>query len=77
MVAIEFGTLGERIRALSFDRGTPEQVAAWREDMAESRANLVIEGMIPTKEEDAMFALMLDEGIPPALMSLIIREFYD
>ena len=30
---------------MTFERGTPEQVALWREDVAEARANLVIEDM--------------------------------
>ena len=46
----------------------------WREDMAESRANLVIEDMIPTPNEDAFFAMMLDEGVPPPLVSQILLK---
>lgn len=39
----------------------------WREDMAESRANLVIEDMVPTPNDDAFFDMMLDEGVSPPL----------
>jgi hypothetical protein len=76
MADIDLETLRGRIRSLSFERGTLEQIALWREDVAESRANLVIEDMTPTGDEDAMFALMLDEGVPPALMPSIILDLY-
>ena len=35
------------------------EVAMWQDDMADSRANLVIKNMIPTPNEDAFFAMML------------------
>ncbi len=76
MAHIDLETLRGRIRSMSFERGTPEQIVLWREDVAESRANLAIEDMTPTEDEDAMFALMLDEGVPPALMPSIILDFY-
>ncbi len=76
MAQIDLKTLRERIRQMDFERGTPEQIALWREDVAESRANLAIEGMTPTIDEDAMFALMLDEGVPPAVMPTIILSLY-
>ena len=66
----------ERIRQMDFQRGTPEQIALWREDVAEARANLAIEDMTPTIDEDAMFAMMLDEGVPPAVMPSIILSLY-
>jgi hypothetical protein len=76
MTQIDLQTLRERIRSMEFERGTPEQVALWREDIEESRANLVIEDMTPTANEDEMFAMMLDEGVPPALMPSIILSLY-
>jgi hypothetical protein len=76
MAQIDLEALRERIRQMDFERGSPEQVALWREDVAESRANLVIEDMTPTADEDAMFAMMLDEGVPPSLMSSIILSLY-
>ena len=76
MAQIDLEALRERIRQMDFERGTPEQIALWREDVAESRANLVIEDMTPTIDEDAMFAMMLDEGVPPALMPSIILSLY-
>jgi hypothetical protein len=76
MTQIDLQTLRERIRSMEFERGTPEQVALWREDIEESRANLVIEDMTPTANEDEMFAMMLDEGVPPSLMPSIILSLY-
>ncbi|PNU03557.1 hypothetical protein [Novosphingobium guangzhouense] len=76
MAMIDLEALRERIRAMDFERGTPDQIALWREDVADARANLVIENMTPSDDEDAMFALMLDEGVPPSLMSSIILGFY-
>src|SRR3546814_9668856 len=76
MAQIDIEALRERIRQMDFERGTPEQIALWREDVAESRANLVIEDMTPTIDEDAMFAMMLDEGVPPALKPSIILSLY-
>ncbi len=76
MADIDFATLRARIRSMDFERGTPEQVAAWRDDVAEARANLAIEDMTPTKDEDEMFSMMLDEGVPPAIMPSIILALY-
>jgi len=76
MAQIDLEMLRERIRQMDFERGSPEQVALWREDVAEARANLALEDMTPTIDEDAMFAMMLDEGVPPALMPAIILSLY-
>ncbi|RSV14814.1 hypothetical protein CA236_15790 [Sphingomonas sp. ABOLG] len=76
MAEIDLDTLRERIRSMDFQRGTPEQIALWREDVADARANLVIEDMTPSGNEDAMFAMMLDEGVPPSLMPSIILGLY-
>lgn len=76
MAQIDLEMLRERVRRMDFERGTPEQVALWREDVEEARANLAIEDMTPTIDEDAMFAMMLDEGVPPALMPSIILSLY-
>lgn len=76
MADIDIEALRSRIRSMSFERGTAEQIALWREDVEESRANLVIEDMTPTEAEDAMFAMMLDEGVPPSVMPSIILDLY-
>ena len=66
-----------QVRAMDFVRGTPTEIAMWHEDMADSRANLVIEDMIPTPNDDAFFAMMLDEGVPPPLVSQILLRLLD
>lgn len=76
MAQIDLEVLRGRISSMAFERGTPEQVALWREDVAEARANLVIEDMTPTGDEDAMFEMMLEEGVPPSLMPSIILDLY-
>ena len=65
------------VRAMDFVRGTLAEVAMWREDMSESRANLVIEDMIPTPNEDAFFDMLLDEGVSPPLVSQILLRLLD
>jgi hypothetical protein len=65
------------VRAMDFVRGTPAEVAMWREDMAESRANLVIEDMIPSPNDDAFFDMLLDEGVSPPLVSQIPLRLLD
>ncbi|GAA0463339.1 hypothetical protein [Sphingomonas molluscorum] len=76
MPTIDIDALRTRIRAMEFERGTAEQVALWKRDVAEARANLVIEDMSPTRDEDAMFAMMLEEGVPPAMMPAIMLDLY-
>jgi hypothetical protein len=76
MSQIDLDGLRKRIRAMTFEQGTPSQIALWREDLAEARANLVIENLTPTAIEDEMFAMMLEEGVPPSLMSGIILDLY-
>ena len=74
---LDIEAIRAEVRAMAFVRGTPAEVAMWREDMAESRANLVIEDMIPTPNEDAFFDMMLDEGVSPPLVSQILLRLLD
>lgn len=76
MVPIDVEALRVQVQAMDYLRGSPDEVALWRENMAESRANLAIEDMVLSADEDAMFAMMLDEGIPPALMPSITLTLY-
>lgn len=66
-----------QVRAMDFVRGTSPEIAMWHEDMADSRANLVIEDMIPTPNDDAFFAMMVDEGAPPPLVWKILLRLLD
>ena len=77
MSDFDIETIRAQVRAMDFVRGTPAEVAMWHEDMADSRANLVIENMIPTPDDDAFFAMMLDEGVPPPLVSQILLRLLD
>jgi len=76
MAPIDIDTLRARIRAMDFERGTPEQIGQWREDFEDSRANLAIEDMPLDDEDDAMFAMMLEEGVPPSMMVTLIDSIY-
>ena len=77
MSDFDIETIRAQVRAMDFVRGTPAEVAMWHEDMANSRANLVIEDMIPTPNDDAFFEMMLDEGVPPPLISQILLRLLD
>jgi len=77
MADFDIAAIRAEVRAMDFVRGTPAEVAMWREDMAESRANLVIEDMIPTPNEDAFFDMLLDEGVSPPLVSQILLRLLD
>ena len=65
------------VRAMDFVRGTPADLVEWRMAHEDSRANLVIEDMIPTPNEDAFFDMMLDEAVPPPLVSQILLRLLD
>lgn len=77
MSDFDIETIRTEVRAMEFVRGTPAEVAMWREDMAESRANLVIEDMIPTPNDDTFFDMLLDEGVSPPLVSQILLRLLD
>lgn len=73
---IDLDALRTRIRAADYSRGTPDEVAMWREDLVEVRANNAIEDMDLDGEDEALFAMMLDEGLSPAAMVEVIRTLY-
>ena len=77
MSDLDIEAVRAEVRAMDFVRGTPAQVAMWRDDMAESRANLVIEDIIPTPNDDAFFAMLVDEGVSPSLMVQVLHRLYD
>ena len=77
MSDFDIEAIRRQVRAMDFVHGTPAEIAMWHEDMADSRANLVIEDMIPTPNDDAFFAMMLDEGVPPPLVSQILLRLLD
>lgn len=77
MADFDIEAIRAQVRAMDFVRGTPAEVAMWHQDMADSRANLVIENMIPTPNDDAFFEMMLDKGVPPPLISQILLRLLD
>lgn len=77
MSDFDIETIRRQVRAMDFVRGTPTEVAMWHEDMTDSRANLVIEDMVPTSNEDAFFDMLLDEGVSPPLVSQILLRLLD
>src|SRR3546814_17599137 len=50
------------VRALDFTRGTPADAAMRREDDADARANLAIEGMALDAGEHALFDMLPEEA---------------
>ena len=74
MLHFDIEAIRAQIRAMDFVRGTPQEVEQWRLDDADSRANLAIEDMALTATEAALFDMMLDEAVPPALASQIVAS---
>src|SRR3546814_20163883 len=56
--ALDIGAIRAQVRALDYVRGTPADVAMWREGDAEPRATLAIEGMDLDADEHALFAML-------------------
>ena len=77
MADFDIEAIRAQIRAMDFVRGTPADVAEWRMANEDSRANLVIEDMIPTPNEDAFFDMMLDEAVPPELTTQVLLRLLD
>ena len=74
MTMLDLDGLWQHIRSADYTRGTPEQVALWREDLDESRANLAIEGLDLNAEDEALFDMLRDEAVPPTLATQIILK---
>jgi hypothetical protein len=72
MAALDIEAIRREVRALEFERGTPADVAKWREADAESRANLAIEGMALSADDEALFDMLRDEAVPPPLATQIL-----
>lgn len=69
---LDLDAIRREVRALEFERGTPADVAEWREADAESRANLAIEGMALSADDEALFDMLRDEAVPPPLATQIL-----
>ena len=55
---LDVDAIRAQVRALDYVRGTPAEVAMWREDDADARANLAIEGMALTEADAALFDML-------------------
>lgn len=76
MLPIDVEALRTQVQEMDYLRGTPCEVALWREDNEDSRANLMIEGFRFEPDEDAMFEMFLEEAVPPSLVPSIILTLY-
>lgn len=74
MALLDVEAIRREIRALNFVRGTPAEVTMWRNDDADSRANLTIEGMAMETDEHLLFDMLRDEAVPPPLATQIILK---
>ena len=63
MTRLDVEAIRAEVRALDYVRGTPAEIALWREGDAEARANLAIEGMDLDADEHALFDMLRDEGV--------------
>jgi hypothetical protein len=77
MIGLDIDAIRAEVRALDYVRGTPAEVAAWRVDDEDSRANLAIEGMAMEPDEDALFDMLREEAVPPPLATQIILKLQD
>lgn len=74
MAVLNIEAIRWEVRALDFERGSPADVTEWREADAESRANLMIEGMTLSADDEALFGMLRDEAVPPPLATQIILK---
>lgn len=77
MIHFDIEAIRAQIRAMDFVRGTPAEVAMWREDDEDSRANLAIEDMTLDPDDAALFDLFRDEAVPPPLATQILLRLLD
>lgn len=77
MTRLDVEGIRAQVRALDFTRGTPVEMAIWRDDDTDSRANLAVEGMALERDEAALFDMLRDEGVPPALATQIVLKLLD
>src|SRR3546814_881305 len=62
MNMLDVDAIRAQVRALDFTRGTPADAAVRREDEADARANLAIEGMALDAGEHALFDMLREEA---------------
>src|SRR3546814_17782080 len=72
MNRLDVEAIRAQVRALDYVRGTPAEIALWREGDAEARANLAIEGMDLDADEHALFDMLRAEAVPPPHATAIV-----
>lgn len=77
MADFDIEAIRAQIRAMDFVRGTPDEDRQWREADEDSRANLAIENMDLTANENAFFDMLRDEAVPPPLATQILLKLLD
>ncbi|MFS0738963.1 hypothetical protein ABC347_18100 [Sphingomonas sp. 1P06PA] len=77
MADFDVEAIRAQIRQMDYVRGTPAEAEMWREDDADSRANLAIEGMALETDEHALFDMLRDEAVPPPLATQILLRLLD
>src|SRR3546814_8678013 len=77
MNRLDVEAIRAQVRALDYVRGTPAEIALWREGDAEARANLAIEGMDLDADEHALFDMLRAEAVPPPLATAIVLKLLD
>ena len=76
MSGLNIEAIRREVRALDYVRGTPAEAVMWREDDEDARANLAIEGMALTPEDDALFDMLREERVPPPLATQIVLKLF-
>ena len=77
MNQLDIDAIQREVRALDYVRGSSTDDALWREDDADSRANLAIEGMTLSAGDGALFDMLRDDRVPPPLASAILLKLHD
>jgi len=77
MSRLDVEAVRAEVRALDYVRGTPAEQQEWREADADARHNNVIEGLVFSPVEDALFAMLREEAVPPHLATQIILRLHD
>lgn len=77
MSGLDVEAVRAEVRALEYVRGTPAELQEWRDADADARHNSVIEGLVFSPSEDALFDMLRDEAVPPELATQIILRLHD
>ncbi len=77
MSKLDVEAIRAEVRALDYVRGTPVEQQEWRDADADARHNNVIEGLVFSPVEDALFDMLRDEAVPPDLATQIILRLHD